>query len=404
MSNDIAPARPDRNPHANQNQTEPASWNFNLSAAPVPPEPSAGYPEIRKNLQHASEMLALAGDHLSPDELQTIQDMLSAMKHTTRTHMAGRLLAKMKDRIAGLDHPESPDFGKKFITAFEKGNIRVRLDPWLPCNAAYCSYSYRKDRRGFINEITINPKRADDIDTFTLSVAHEIIHGLQKHVSPALQHSPFNPDTRVIAHPADWLMLELACERDAFTKESFIATLLATDNQSLREHHILITLEEFAAQAKLQPSLADTMVGIALSSLEHPYDKAHPRGKTYIDHYHGVAIRNYSAGMWNRHNENEKDLRFVRLEPEDLRQIGNYGVGPNSFGEHVLEPLFTRRQALSPEAREQFNQMCTDYNIPPLDQCQTLREYRKSTEQSAAPARNSAGRIQSAATFAMSLQ
>ena len=325
-----------------------------------------------------------------------MREEIKEMVNVTRTHTAEKLFVGIKDRIEPLGIRGAETFGRDFVSAFESSNISIRVDPTITCSATYCSYTFKEERRGFVNEVAINPERVDVIDQFTTSASHEIFHGLQKSASPALKHSPFNPDTRVVVHPADWILLEQLCERDAFTKEAFLTTLMAENNPALHKHNALITTEDVIDQIGKHPSLADAMVGIALKSLERPYDRAHPRGRTYADHYVDVAIKNYSAGMWNRKHEGQNDLTFVRLELRDLWQVGNYGVGPNSFGENVMEPLIQRRPRMSEAAQKNFDQMCKDYDIPPINKCQTLTEYREVRAAPANQQRSTSSRQQTA--------
>lgn len=347
----------------------PASGEFNTRAPN-----NIATAHIKNALNDASRMLRTAEPELTYDELDDVQKKLEAMTNLVRQQKIKHLMIHIKDRISGLSHPQATDFGKRFVEEMEAHDIRVRIDEKLRCNATYTSYSYAAKNRGFVNEVALNPERIDDPDEFIVSVAHEYIHGFQKHASPALHHSPFNPETRVVIHPADWIMLEAMCERDAFTKQAFITALLTEKNPDLHDQG-LITPNEFNDVMASSPNLAYGMVSVALDSLSRPVDRAHPRGKNYIEHYQSVAIKNYSAGMWNRREEGEKDLLFVRLDLEDLWQVGNYGVGPNSFGENTIEPLISTRFKLSPELQEAYDEMCAEYEIPPLDRCMTLREY-----------------------------
>lgn len=371
----------------------PAHAAFNANAT----VPERIFPDIRAHLQAAAQLLTLAGSDLSLTQLEQMREEIKEMVNVTRAHTAEKLFVSIKDRIAPLGIKGAETFGRDFVSAFESSNISMRVDPTLLCSAAYCSYTFKEDRRGFVNEVAINPERVDVIDQFTTSTAHEIFHGLQKSVSLALRHSPFNPDTRAVVHPADWILLEQLCEQDAFTKEGFLTKLLADANPETRKHSTLISIDEVESHIRSQPTLADAMVSMALGSMCRPHDKAHPRGRTYADHYVDVAIKNYSAGMWNRKHEGQNDLTFVRLELRDLWQVGNYGVGPNSFGENVMEPLIQRRPRMSEAAQKNFDQMCKDYEIPPISKCQTLTEYREGRSAPVSQQRSAPSRQQTAA-------
>lgn len=356
--------------------TPDVSGDFNTHA----PQPSPVYISVKTGLSDIKHAVRESGSKMSLSELHNLQQQIDEMKRTVQTQKMNHLLDGMRERVADLSDPEARNFGRQFVAAMDAVECKIMLDDELKGPAIYVSYSYAKENRGFANEISLNPDRVDDEDAFTTSTAHEYIHAFQKHVAPALHYSPFNPDNRVVVHPADWIMLEALCERDAYTKQAFINTLLAKANPDVRTNttHDVVNVNDFERVREKSASLADTVVAMSLEALSKPTKRSEPNGRTFVNNYQDIALNNYAAGMAQRQKEGEKNLVFVRLELDDLWQVGNYGVGPNSFGERIMEPLIMTRHPLLADAQEKIDAICKEHGIPPLEKCPTLKQYEKS--------------------------
>lgn len=351
------------------------SGPFNESA-----QNGVSFQTIHKRMSGTTLAINTAAGDLTLEDLEALQLQNEATANLIRRLKVNPLMQLIEQQVGQLGAPDARDFGKQFLSAMRKVNCNILVDDDLGCNASYVSYSFAEQNFGFPNQITMNPKRVDDRARFIISVLHEYFHAFQKDASQALKHSPFNPEERAVVHPYEWMHLELLCEQDASTKEAYAASLMAPANPSLSKTG-LIRVQEFNEARASSPSLEYAMVKVALESLSRPYDRAHPKGPNWISYYQDVAIRNYQAGMWNRRDrEEDKNLVFLRLEPEDYREVGDYKVGPNSFGEFVPEPLFNKRHSLNPAQQKKFDEMCAEYNIPPLEKCMTLREYNESLE------------------------
>lgn len=369
-----------RESHESDTHTPPfsniqASGVFNSHAGNAP-----AYNRAKADLGHTAQLVDRTGSSMSLEQLGDIQKQIDALKHTVQTQKMGHLIAATKARMAGLHDDDASGFGKQFLDRMQDVDCKIHLDPHLRSLAVYTSYSYASHNRGFANEINLNPDRVNDEDAFVTSIAHEYIHAFQKNASPALHCSPFNPESRVVVHPEDWIMLEALCERDAYTKQAFLNSLLAKENSDVRGNskNDIVTVDEFENIRSSSPSLADAMVSAALKSLQKPTHKKQPNGRTFVNNYQDVALQNYEAGMSMREQEHETDLVFVRLELPDLWQVGNYRVGPNSFGENIMEPLIERRFDLKPDAKERLDGIRQRFHIPPRDRCPTLRGYQAS--------------------------
>lgn len=335
---------------------------------------------VKGRLADAKSAFQAAQGNLSFEDLDVIQKELEALTRKIQAQKIPVLLERMKSRVGALSDPEATGFGLQFLAAMETVNCSVRLDHTAHNPANYTSFSYAKHNRGFVNEITLNPARVNSEDRFISSKSHELFHAMQKHASPALQRSPFNPESRAIIHPADWVLLEGLCERDAYTKQAFLNSMLAKKDPSVRASTSLdiVSVEDFEKIRANSRSLADALVTCALGALSKPVKAFEPQGRTFVNHYQDVALNNYSAGMAMRKKEGESDLVFLRVELSDLRQIGNYGVGPNTLGEFVEEPLIATRHKLSADAQAKLDRICKEYGIPPRESCPTVREYNRS--------------------------
>lgn len=350
--------------------------SFNTTATPA--KPQSAYPDIRGHLDSAAKQLRTKGGDLTLEELDDARRKTGQIDRLILNNKAELLLGSMVDRISALRLPEAPQFGHSFVKAMDTVQCKIEVDEKLVGPAIYVSYSYAAHEFGFVNKIGLNPDRVEDEDDFTFSTSHEFFHAFQKHVSPALKLSPFNPDTRTIVHPLDWIMLEAACERDAYTKQAMISALLAEDNpdHAVKSRNQIVTAHEFNHAFERADSLADAVVSVALKSLHKPVSRSQPHGRTFVHNYQDVALKNFAAGMTMRENAGEKGFTFVRLELQDLWQVGNYGVGPNSFGEHVMEPLVGTRHPLLPDAQEKLQEMMEKHDIPHLHACPTLSDYK----------------------------
>lgn len=355
-----------------EHEAADASADFGRAAAPST--------AVKSKFAEAKTAFQAAHGDLSFEDLDSIQKDLEALTRKIQAQKVPVLLERMKARVGALSDPEAPRFGMQFLAAMDAVNCSTRLDHTAQNPANYTSYSYAKHNRGFVNEITLNPARVNSEERFISSKSHESFHALQKRASPALQRSPFNPETRAVIHPADWVLLEGLCERDAYTKQAFINSMLAKTDPAIRAatSSDVVSVDDFEKIRANSRSLPDALVTCALQSLSKPTKVFEPNGRTFVNHYQDVALNNYSAGMAMRKKEGEKDLVFLRVELADLRQIGNYGVGPNTFGEFVEEPMFAIRHKLSGDAQAKLDRICKEHNIPPLESCPTLREYNES--------------------------
>jgi len=310
--------------------------------------------------------------------VQDLQENLKTIKTSLQSNLLRYYLEQIEAMIASLEDPEAPDLGRQFISRLRKTDCKTVIDTELECAAAYRSYSYAESNYGFANTIALQPSRLDDIIVMVDAIVHEVSHGFQVPVAPALQLSPFNPDTRVLVHPADWIMLDNLCERDAYAKQALFNYLLNKANPEVRvkSQKDMVTVEDFENAREKHGTLQKALTAVALDALNKvkTIDKVN---LTFAHHYYGEALTQYENGMAMRKTENETGHIFVRLEPKDLYAVGAYDVGPNSLGKYNIHPDFRKRPDLTPQQQERYRILCDTYNIPPLEECVTLAEHNQ---------------------------
>lgn len=380
--------QPAHNVHESQDAPLLASTLFN-HASDIK-KPAAQAISALRDFRHAVETNK---EHLSDEEFDHAeaqvdlhQEQVEAAKYLMKTERMRRTLAELKSVIAELDDPEAPGIGKEFLQRFEETNCRTVIlsqpkpeddDKKRPPMAVYSSFSYAPDNFGFANEIVYAPNRLKNKLDFFRSDIHERIHSFQNQSAPALFFSPFNPETKIMIHPEDWLMVENLCERDAFTKQALLSSLLDKKYPGMKKesHCDVVNVTEFEQIRSEMSSLVDTVVKSSLTSLTKIKNLDKPQEGTFVESYQKVAIlENYTAAMDMRTQNNESEFTFIRLEKKDFWAIGNYHVGPNSLGEFFMEPLLMKRPTIIPEVQAQIDSLCFKYNIPSLHECQTLSE------------------------------
>lgn len=326
---------------------------------------------------HANFLAAQGGmqaDHILAQQA-SLEEIQAGIAKTIKIMRYGVLEShkhQITDWLHSLDDPELPEIGRIFLRQQERVDCSTTIEPDLECAAEYTAYSYTN---GLRNNMGLNPEKIrHPFDLFD-SIMHELPHALQRDSAQALQHGPFNPNTKIIVHPDDWILLYDLCERDAYAMQGWFNSLLNKKQPYIREktQFYVFSVQDFETIRDESSDLAECLKRSALAALKKPKRKwaSYP---TFADHYHDVAIRNYSAGMCCRRDAGETGHIFVRLTPEDFWAVGNYGVGPNRFGEHFMDPAFLQRAELDRQNGENLQLLCRDYNIPSWGSCPTLSE------------------------------
>lgn len=350
-------------------------------------KPSTDFQSLKARISELRQELNKAAGSLSLEEINSLLEEGEEICTDTKTMRMDHLWDKFDTVIGAINDPDAPDMGERFLEAKEKAACKTVIDKDIKSCAAYVSYVFGADP-SYQNRIKVNPKRiARDEMPFVLSATHEYGHAFEKGSAPALHRSPSNSDSRAVIHPADWMRLEVFCERHAFTLEAVIKTILAKDNPDIRANSEwdVVKVREFEAIREKFPKLEDAVVYCARTALNKFYIRNNPE-RNFVDYYHDVALNNYRIGMNARTANNDRDLTFLRLDDADLWKVGNCGIIPNVFGEYFPEPLSFKRDPLRPTEQAKLDKLCQDFKIPPLEHCPTLAQYEESISHAPPPA------------------
>ncbi len=319
------------------------------------------------------------------ENLKELQQRFGDIETAVRNDLFPHRMREIEQLIAGLGTPCTPNLGKDFLTCMADAGCKTEIDPTLTNPAQYTSYSYSRKNRGFVNKISLNSQKISDLYVMTNSIIHEMTHGFQKHAAPALHFSPFNPDTRVLIHPEDWILLENLCERDAYAKQALFNALISEDEPSVRDTSRVdvVSVEDFDNARLDFSTLQQTITHLALNALYKPTVKG-DSSRNFEHNYIDIALKNYIAGMKSRRQERETDHVFVRLSPHDLWAIGSYNVGPNSLGFRNLDEGFLQRPHLLCDQQETLRGILAEFDIPSLHTCDYLSNHHITLRQQTA--------------------
>lgn len=264
----------------------------------------------------------------------------------------------------------------QFLRAQANSGCNIVLDPNLNCPAVYRAYTHLQPGRGFLNQLAVQPAKCDDLLALTNSFMHEWTHAFQTLHAPVLRHVSGNPNTKIILHPEDECMVFDLTERDSFAKQAVWNFLISFVNPDMEEKSSLdiLTVADVRDALERYPDHDQMIVELAIMALQREkYQEVGP-GFTFQNSYHQTSLNNYAIGMKNRRHEEETGQIFVRAEPHDLWEIGNYGVGPNSLGKYGIDPIFIQCPKLTDHHQRQMATFMREYNIPPREECPTLAE------------------------------
>lgn len=277
--------------------------------------------------------------------------------------------------IGGLADTELGNIGQEFIERFARSGCREKIDIRHTGLADYYSFSL-KEGEPFPNNIIYGPTALDDVANLFSSKVHEATHALQKMQSAALHASPFNPDTRIIICPRDWVLLEARCEQDAYVKQVLFTSLLARQLPEVRSMSArdAISVETFENIRAASRSIEDAVVETARQALGKSLYWDNPDAEwRFRDHYQSFALDNYAAGMRVRESRGQQNFIFVRIEPEDVEAIGA-SCGPNSFGANGILPEFSGKPAMQEATAQKLANLNLKLGIENEDVLPTLGE------------------------------
>jgi hypothetical protein len=306
---------------------------------------------------------------------QTFQQQSFAHKQAREAFLENAIRTA-REWIAHIEDPELKDIGRQFLDLATQSGCKQTIDIFFSNGLAdYSSFSYRPPR-GFVNEITYGPGAEESIAKLFSAMVHETTHALQKMKSAALHASPFNPDTRIIICPRDWVTLEERCEQDAYTKQAFFNSMLAAFLPEVLEttKGDALSAKEFEAIRAAAPNAGEALIEAARQALAKSFYWDNPDAEyRFKNNIHDQALKNYAAGIDKRKSCNETGHIYVRLEPEDIAAIGA-SCGPNVFGANGVLPEFLDKPALLPKSQKKLDEINKECGITDADQLPTLTQ------------------------------
>ncbi len=294
-----------------------------------------------------------------------------------RQELFAKALATVNGWIATAWDPELGNIGRRFSEDVSKSGCREEIDLFLLHNVAtFCAFSLYREAMGFRNLIQYGALAEEDLARLYTSMVHEKTHAVQLLHSAALHGSPFNPATRIIICPRDWVTLMERCEQDAFAKQGWFGSLVAGDIPEIRgmtrgQTLSVETFEEIRARSE---NVAQALTEAARTLLEKKYWLDDPHNdETFRNYYHERALSGFKNAINARLDRNETDFIFVRIEPEDIEAIGN-SCGPNIFGENGILPEFSQGPVLNERDKKTLAGINAKLGIGNEDDLPTLGE------------------------------
>lgn len=338
----------------------------------------AAFDESRRPLPGSTE--ALVADIIAMEkEKQALQERINEKWNPL-------LKLRMYDAyeiIASINHREAPGFGQNFLNILHESGCGVQAKPSLPKETLATYNAYGTDC-GRINTMYINPTRLIDLEKFRMqdalilcnSVLHEGGHAIHNYYAPVMEHSPCNPTTNVILHPISYIKAVIASEQDAYRVQGHGNFLLAKKYPLIRETTKLdpVSVTDFEAIADRYPGMPDRVVSAALMSLT----RINQFNITFEQGYQRSALEIYQGAIRARIGNGETERKYVVAEAQDLWQIGNHGLGPNSFGQIRKEPLFFKEPKLLDQDQALLDSICKEFNIRAPKDCKTLQQHYES--------------------------
>ncbi len=312
------------------------------------------------------------------------QSLSSAWNNAAEQVVLDSALAALRADLARLNDPYLGAVGLDFINRLSRIGCRHIPTADGSCMAAYQSFIYPADpaSNGFNNRIAYGPKARDNKNLLFSAHIHEGMHALQKASAPALHASPYNPMTRIILCPRDWITAQERCEQDAYVKQAWLNSLMAVHDATLYKTSRTdpMSVSHFNSLRLTYGNLHTAMAHAAKTVLDRNFFAGPlPAGQpptSFADHYHALSINNYAQIIASRIRNDGENIIFVRLDPDDILDIG-HGFGPNPFtrpGAMKCAQDFARPSKLSFDNKASLRDLNMDLGIVDDRSLPTLRE------------------------------
>lgn len=288
--------------------------------------------------------------------------MFSAKYIETHTRWLRRDLNLLEAWYEALADRDGRRVGAEFREAFRAAAVGEKVAPDEKQTGAH--FRPFDAFTGFINEIAYGAGARQDLSRLFLARIHEGIHALQFKNAAALHADLFNSRARVIVCPGDYIKMREYAERDAHSKEVWLASLAAACGllDAPDKSFSMMPVSEFTALADQARDLRSALAITAEAIMDKEVLVRTVAGavkQTCRAIYAGHALRDYANGLAARRQDLQAGrLTFARLEPEDFRSVCN------SFGP-ALYDQFEDRNEVAPalESRLILEQMESWLNI-----------------------------------------
>lgn len=217
---------------------------------------------------------------------------------------------------------------KDFLRRFVDTQSTVELVPGTPALSSYTPYG----QKGFLSKCVFG---RDEAEAFAISLVHQGNRALAWSQAAILHANAENPLAPAIPLPEDFARINECAAQDTYAKQAWMASLAAEidpvfDEKTKRDP---VSAKEFKCWYK-KSDLSEALVQAACASMKKPVIEG--EAENFADHYHAEALRLYETQI-DFLKDNGVPVRFMRIEDEDIRSIGD------TFGPNILLEAQTRQ-------------------------------------------------------------
>lgn len=285
---------------------------------------------------------------------------------TPFTASAAHSLQETRRWIAALRRMNDPalgNIGKDLCAAFRQAACPVFIDPEMKLLAVHTSFTYtgKTARSVYENTIYLSTRATAHGTRHFSALVHEMTHATQTAHSAILHASPYNTATDIVLCPRDFITACERAEQDAYARQALFASLMLRarpDQKRSASNKDPVPVRIFETLRRRAPAPLDALRQATQYMLARPgYYSAQGHSVPLADSYHELALTAYAGIMESRLKEPDLRLRFIRMEDEDILDIGR-SYGPSLFGDgEKLLPEFAQRPDLSPHNRALLAQL-----------------------------------------------
>lgn len=249
-----------------------------------------------------------------------------------------RELAVTDDRYERLG-----EIGQDFLATMKAVRPVEHVNPEHEGVATY----YGVGRTRLMNKIVYGPDALIDQNRLFAVRTHEMIHAFQVHIAAAAHADPYR---HVALCPRDSIWLEHLKELSAYGGQLLFGTLSHYERKGISKNFNVRVRNLSEKDMESLSHLRDVMRDSALDAMNSEIDNINR-----WDYYADNALRRYEEAVEDRGDDWPV---FVRLEPEDIRDIGNaFILNPFTDDNDNVLPQFMTPPSLPPELQERLDHL-----------------------------------------------